>query len=228
MIPISQIDPRQFGEDGPLYATTSQCGEDAIVMHYFSTNKPLNGRAGFYIDVGAFHPRYMSNTALLHTMGWQGINIDANADMIEVFKRERPEDISLAVGVGRERGRLPYFAFKGRPGMNTFSENFRDEVAPWAGEPEVHTFLEVMPLRDILQPHLKPGQQIDYMDIDIEGFDDIAVETYDFAGFPPSLVSVEVHGLNMDALGENRVVSLMRERGYRLLAYTINTAFFSR
>lgn len=33
---------------------------------------------GFYVDIGAYDPIFASNTLNLYTMGWDGINIEAN------------------------------------------------------------------------------------------------------------------------------------------------------
>ena len=34
-------------------------------------------KLGFYVDVGAHHPKRFSNTYFFYKQGWNGINIDA-------------------------------------------------------------------------------------------------------------------------------------------------------
>jgi hypothetical protein len=46
----------------------AQEGEDRILMRYFDGRKK-----GFYLDVGAHHPRLYSNTYLFYNKGWNGI-----------------------------------------------------------------------------------------------------------------------------------------------------------
>jgi hypothetical protein len=54
------------------YATKSysQEGEDMILQRMFGEKKH-----GFYVDVGAHHPRRFSNTYSFYRRGWSGINI---------------------------------------------------------------------------------------------------------------------------------------------------------
>lgn len=51
----------------------SQAGEDRIVTFVFGT---LRVSRPSYLDIGAYHPYHLSNTALLHLGGSRGINIE--------------------------------------------------------------------------------------------------------------------------------------------------------
>lgn len=50
-----------------------------------------------YIDVGAFHPTFASNTAVLAPRGWRGICIEPNPLMAERLRSARPDDVVLEV-----------------------------------------------------------------------------------------------------------------------------------
>ena len=69
-----------FTRHGSLRVRFSQYGEDTIIRKHFNKSE------GFYIDVGAHHPFRQSNTASLWLHGWQGVNVDANSESVEVFK----------------------------------------------------------------------------------------------------------------------------------------------
>lgn len=76
--------------DFPCYESThSQFGEDAFISKIFSKN------SGFYIDIGAHHPVFMSNTYHFYKKGWSGINIDAHRGSMDLFKWMRPRDVNL-------------------------------------------------------------------------------------------------------------------------------------
>ena len=62
----------------------SQEGEDMILRRLFETR-----RRGFYVDVGAHHPRRFSNTYYFYRQGWSGINIDAAPGSMKLFDRLR-------------------------------------------------------------------------------------------------------------------------------------------
>src|SRR5438045_8009791 len=67
----------------------SQFGEDLAVLRHFED------RVGYFVDVGAHHPIRLSNTYLLYRCGWSGINVDANPDGIELFRKKRPRDLTI-------------------------------------------------------------------------------------------------------------------------------------
>jgi hypothetical protein len=60
----------------------SQEGEDLIASRLFP-----NQSTGFYVDIGAHHPTRFSNTYLLYTKGWRGINIDPLPGSKELFDK---------------------------------------------------------------------------------------------------------------------------------------------
>jgi hypothetical protein len=68
----------------------SQEGEDLILARIFG-DKP----DGFYVDVGAHHPKRFSNTYYFYRRGWRGINIDAMPGSMLAFNRLRPSDINI-------------------------------------------------------------------------------------------------------------------------------------
>jgi len=63
----------------------SQNGEDISFAKMISKN--VLPPEGFYVDLGAFHPFVYSNTCLLSKLGWRGINIDANPNVINLFNQ---------------------------------------------------------------------------------------------------------------------------------------------
>lgn len=58
----------------------SQEGEDVILARMFEHQSP-----GFYVDIGAHHPRRFSNTRLLAEKGWTGINVDPLPGVMKLF-----------------------------------------------------------------------------------------------------------------------------------------------
>jgi len=71
--------------------TFSQTGEDAIVKFLLNIiEKPSKLT---WLDIGAHHPTYFSNTALFYSQGMRGINIEANPLLILEFYRKRKRDI---------------------------------------------------------------------------------------------------------------------------------------
>ena len=94
----------------------SQEGEDMILRRVFE-----NQKTGFYVDVGAHHPFRFSNTYYFYKQGWQGINIDAMPESMDVFRRFRKRDINIESGVALNDAKIPYFVFKEKA-LNTFDD----------------------------------------------------------------------------------------------------------
>ena len=78
---------------GIIYGSYSQNGEDIYILKYFN-----NKKKGFYVDIGAYHPKRFSNTYLLNKNNWSGVNIEANPNLIKKFLKDRPNDINLNIG----------------------------------------------------------------------------------------------------------------------------------
>ncbi len=190
----------------------SQFGEDIAVSTMLKKNN------GFYVDVGAHHPKRYSNTYLLYKKGWRGINIDANPHTITLFNRARPEDRNICVGVGR-RGELEYYSFSD-PAVNTFIES---EAEKWMGKNWI-TFLgkksiPVRPLKDILT-ECGAIPVIDFLSIDVEGMDFDVLQSFDWTGPKPTLIAIESHMFDSRKPLEDAVYRfLVSKQGYRLEAH---------
>src|SRR5271157_2205068 len=64
----------------------SQYGEDLIILEYFRKAQIKNG---VYLDIGGFHPIWISNTYWLHREGWTGHVVDIDSEKIRAFKLMR-------------------------------------------------------------------------------------------------------------------------------------------
>lgn len=165
----------------------SQEGEELIVSRLFGYKNK-----GYYVDIGCYHPKRFSNTYSFYLNGWRGINIDANIDTINLFKKYRKKDINILCGVGGQSGAsLKYYRFN-EGAANTFDE----EIAKNLIDNSVYKCIdvqeiEIKTLAELLEMHLPKDQQIDFMDIDVEGLDLQVVQSNDWDRFRPRYLLVE-------------------------------------
>lgn len=105
------------------YATQSysQEGEDIILRRIFECKTN-----GFYIDVGAHHPKRFSNTYLFYKKGWNGINIDAMPGSMVLFRKLRSRDINIEAAITNEKREMSFFMFD-EPALNTFDKDLATE-----------------------------------------------------------------------------------------------------
>lgn len=106
----------------------SQFGEDIVLA------KLLKEKGGFYVDVGAYHPKHFSNTYLLFKKGWRGINIDPSPYTIKLFKKYRKHDTNLQIGIS-EASKTDVFYMFSHSNWNTFS---KEKVEEWKKKQGVH------------------------------------------------------------------------------------------
>jgi len=206
-----------------VYASKSysQEGEDMILRRIFRGQTE-----GFYIDVGAHHPRRYSNTYSFYRLGWSGINIEPNPDFAAAFRAIRPRDITLQIGVDERAGELTYYSFN-EPALNTFDTELMKSRLTHSHVKLVQTRkVEVRPLASILETHLHPGRAVDFLTVDVEGFDFAVLRSNDWRRFRPRCVLVEVLGKSLDQIYGSDISVFMRDRGYDLFAKTFNTVIF--
>jgi FkbM family methyltransferase len=199
----------------------SQEGEDMIL------NRIFEGKSqGFYVDIGAHHPRRFSNTYLFYKRGWTGINVEPNPDVIKVFKSDRSRDLNLQCGVSDCDGELKYYYFD-EPALNTFDESLvrsRLETTPYKVIKQEN--IPVWQLSSILKKHLPEGMPIDFLSVDVEGLDFAVLKSNDWNAFRPYCVLAEVLNVTLEEAISGEIAQFMREQGYRVFARTYNTLIF--
>lgn len=191
----------------------SSAGEDMILRHLLGSDR----MSGFYVDIGAFHPTLFSNTYFFYLNGWNGINVEARPGSKQLFDKVRPRDVNLEVGVSRDRGPLTYYFIAENSTMNSFSKDFLRQIE-MLDQVRSEILVQTVPLAEILDRHVAPGQTIDFMNVDVEGHDLEVLESNDWERFRPRVVVVEDEGLDPR---ESRIVRMMNDRGYELCAQNV-------
>jgi FkbM family methyltransferase len=199
----------------------SQEGEDMILRRMFATREH-----GYYVDVGAHHPRRFSNTFYFYKRGWHGINIEPNPEAMALFMRERKRDLNLQLGVAERPGRLTYYQFD-EPALNTFDALLAESrLATTHYRVTGKIDVPVRPLADVLAEYVPFGQSIDVLTIDVEGLDFAVLRSNDWERFRPTCVLVEALEMSLERTVGGDVHRFMSARGYELFAKTVNTLIF--
>jgi FkbM family methyltransferase len=209
-----------IGWDPWVNLSWSQEGEDMLL------HRILKKKTGFYVDVGAHHPKRFSNTYFFYRMGWSGINIDAMPGSMKEFEKCRKRDINLELGVYHKKDILDYYFFN-EPALNSFSAKHSEELSLAEKNYNVKKILKikVRPLREILAYHLK-GRKIDFLNVDVEGFDLNVLQSNDWSKYRPRFVLAEILKSSLNNIEDNNVVRFMKKQGYIIYAKQMNTVFF--
>jgi FkbM family methyltransferase len=199
----------------------SQEGEDIILKKVIGDKTD-----GFYVDIGAHHPIRFSNTYHFFRRGWQGINVDAMPGSMKIFNEIRPRDINIEIPISASAEKLTYFMFN-EPALNTFSKvevEKKDGKNGYFVDGKVE--IQSKTLKDILERYLPKGKFIDFMNIDVEGFDFEVLSSNDWTKFRPRIVVIECYEANLSAMHEVPTHNFLTNIGYSLFAKTINSLFY--
>lgn len=202
----------------------SQCGEDLIVKFIFDClgiNNPT------YIDIGAHHPHYISNTALFYKNGCRGINIEPDPTLFKEFLKYREEDKNLNIGISDSNSELDFYIISS-PTLNTFS---KDEAEKYAqeGNFEIKSIekIKVKTLKSVLDD-CSNGVFPQYLSIDAEGVDEIIIKEIDFENNYPIVICIETISFSTSGNGikNTDLINFIIDKGYMMYADThINTIF---
>jgi len=182
----------------------SQFGEDVLLKILFDQKRP-----GFYVDVGAFHPIYLSNTYALHRQGWRGLAVDANASMATLFARHRPTDTFVHSAVGSTGGTVRMAMFE--TGVFNCTEDQIANVPEQFRRNERMAEVPIRPLKALLDEF--EVARVDFLNVDCEGSDLAILQSNDWKRWRPAVICVEDHS---EVWLQSEVTQYLIGRGYQL------------
>lgn len=207
--------------DGYAVKSYSQEGEDMILRCIFEKQA-----TGFYVDVGAYHPKRFSNTYFFYKLGWKGINIDAMPGSMKRFDRDRPRDINLEAAVSNKKDKLTYYIFS-EPALNSFSKEISEREDRHKNNRIISKImLKTQTLEEILDNYLPPKQTIDFLSIDVEGFDLNVLQSNNWAKYRPKVILVEALPHKFYETTKDSIYNYLKAQGYSFYAKTVNTHIF--
>ena len=183
-------------------------GVDLIIEYIFKKEKK-----GIYLDIGSQHPISNNNTYLLYKKGWNGINIDLDKKNIDLFKIARPKDINLNYAISDTEGVTDLFFYHESSPINTLNKQVSSYQKAAVKEiKKVKTFT----LNYILNK-LNFDKRIDYMNLDVEGFELKVLNGFDIQKYKPKVISVEYLDLKMKKLEfkNNNIENLLDSELYK-------------
>ena len=207
---------------GSVRCHFSQYGEDVILHKLFGSKFS----DGFYIDVGAHHPFRQSNTAYLWLMGWRGVNVDASKKAIDTFNKVRKNDVNIWSAVVDDETASTHKE------ITLYSNQELDLGATCNSELAKNretTRMETVPctsLTTIINQYTPKGRKIDFLNIDIEGFDQTAIAGIDKWVSLPRIICVEIFGENLRHVLDSPACHLLEKKGYELIERVGCSALF--
>jgi FkbM family methyltransferase len=189
-----------------MFISYSQNFEDVILNRLFKDKE-----SGFYIDVGAHHPVYDSVTKAFYDQGWRGINIEPAREFFDLLQQSRPDDINLQLAAGDKESALTFFELQG----SGFSTLDRDSAMKLAAERNLHLScyeVPVLPLAEICRKY--DQTTIDFLKIDVEGWEEQVIAGNDWESYRPIVILVEATVPNSPIRRDTNILSFLQNKGY--------------
>ena len=180
-----------------------------LIIDYIFKDKDI----GTYVDVGAQHPISNNNTYLLFKRGWNGINIDLDRKNIDLFNLSRPNDINLNYAISDKEGETDFYFYHESSPINTLNKKVKEyQKAKISEIKKIKTFT----LNNVFKK-INFDKNIDYLNIDVEGYEDKVLSGFDINKYKPSVVSVEYLDLKMKKLEfkNNNLDNLLNSNIYK-------------
>jgi len=151
-------------------------------------DRALRGVAsGFYIDVGAGDPVNDSVTHLFHARGWRGINVEPDRRLFARLAAARPRDVNLDIAIGERAETRPFFELSVL-GLSSLDAECA-AMAARGGVTATETTVAVQTLAEMCRRHA--DAPIDFLKVDVEGWERQVLASHDWQRFRPKIVLVE-------------------------------------
>lgn len=216
---------RQLGRNHSenFKASYSQCGEDLILQQLFMV---LGISKVSYLDIGAHHPTYLSNTFLFYENGGKGVCVEPDPSLFKEFGKKRPRDTHLNCGVGVDAGEADFFLMSTST-LNTFSKEEAERYQSYGQQRILETIrIQLKPINEILEQNFDKCPNL--VSLDVEGMDYLILQNFDFKKYRPEAFCLETLSYTEDKSERKltEIIDLMHENGYLTYADTyINTIF---
>ena len=200
-----RIEPNRIQDVAPLFfgislanrkglTINSQLGQDAYALGILENRKGSK----FYLEIGAYHPRIYSNTALLRDYGgWSGLSVDPNPHTARSFLDAGLKDSFYEIAVGSTEGVV-----------SLLEKGALSEIKSESDNRQIYHEVKMITPKLLLED-LPP---IDYLSLDIEGGELDVLNNWPWESSKPSLITVE-HNFRTQEMKE--IQKLLHANGYK-------------
>jgi FkbM family methyltransferase len=144
--------------------------------------------AGTYIDIGAGHPIADNVSFFFYERGWQGLVVEPQRNLADLYPRLRPRDTSVCALIGTRSGLVDFHVFDAFHGLSTTSK-LNASVARSLGATGQTMQMPMIGLAELCKKH--GVTVIDFLKVDVEGAEADVLASGDWDSYRPKVVIVE-------------------------------------
>ncbi|WP_338333039.1 FkbM family methyltransferase [Acetobacter sp. LMG 32666] len=209
--------------------TYSQDGEDIIISSLLRAQLLREKRSMsdvFYIEIGANHPIYASNTYLLYKKyAAHGLLIEADPNLIADLKRVRPRDTVVQCAISNLHAPELVFHVAQASELSSLNPDHIHSFGNFFGHGGISQNVRVPNIH--INTLLENVNNVDFLSIDCEGLDYDIISSIDFERFKPFIIQCEPSEHFMKG-NTQKLISFMESHSYKLQARTDINLIFTR
>ena len=200
-----------YGYLMPAIISYSQYGEDLMIENFFKMYKK---ETGVYVDIGGFHPKWLSNTYRLYKKGWAGSAVDIDNYKIRLFELVRRNCLGFigAVAPGQTSQEMTAYRFRrlwseidtlSIEDAKRYEKDFQIKFDP--------SKITTININEVLKKTTEKFGDVNFINIDIEGLDEAIIFEIDFNKYAPDLICFEN---NQSFMGSEKLKTFFTEKNY--------------
>lgn len=171
---------------------------------------------GFYIDVGAAHPIHDSVTKHFYDGGWTGIDIEPSPAAAELMRQDRPRNLVLELACSDADGDATLYD-TGVMGWATLDAAMAEHVRSVRTVDPQPRRVPVRTLASICAEHVT--RPIDFLKVDVEGYEAAVLRGADFTRWRPAVVVVEATKPHTTDPTHHEWEAVLTDAGYVFAAF---------
>lgn len=166
----------------------AQFGEDRELEQRFA------GRTGYFLEIGAGDGRLGSNTYRLEQIGWKGLLVEANPDLIQDCILARPESrvVNRAAIAPGAPSTVTFQVALDNSGLSALeiTAEGRGMLGSWTGQVRIKEItIAAQTLDEILEED--PPERVHVATIDVEGHEAAVLSGFDLRRWSPEVLIIE-------------------------------------
>jgi FkbM family methyltransferase len=178
---------------------------------------------GTYIDVGAGHPIADNVSFFFYERGWQGVAVEPQRKLVDLYARLRPRDAAVAAVIGTRSGEADFHVFEAFHGLST-TDMKHAEAATALGAAYRTVKVPMIALAELCRMHKL--REIDFLKVDVEGAEADVLKSGDWKTFRPKAIVVEAIAPGSNEPSWESWEPFLLSQGYRFMLFDTLNRFY--
>lgn len=180
-------------------------------------------RTGTYIDIGGGHPVADNVSLWFYERGWQGVVVEPQPPLVDLYARVRPRDTCVCALIGTQSGSVDFHVFDRFHGLSTTLKSHA-QAATALGADFKTVQVPMISLATLCEQHRLDS--IDFLKVDVEGAEADVLRSNDWRRFRPKVIVVEAIAPGTNEPSWSEWEPLLLSEGYSFKLFDTLNRFY--